>query len=135
MSTLINCPGDTITYNCSVLSNSEMVHLTWHITFPGLAPITITYDNSSLINVVDYLGLNVSATLLRYIPDQYIESVIKFTLLKNVTMNGTLLECSVSPSLDNDTTFVLVNTSGKVHDCTYRFINRQTGNSCTLATK
>ena len=118
MSTLIDCPGDTITYNCSVLSNSEMVHLTWHIAFPGLAPINITYDNSSLINAMDYLGLNVSATLLRYIPDQYIESVIKFTLLKNVTMNGTLLECSVSPSLDNDTTFVLVNTSGKVHDCT-----------------
>ena len=113
MSALIDCPGDTIIYNCSVLSNSEMVHLTWYVTFPGLTPINITYGNDSSINISSHLGMNVSATLMRYEADQYIESVIMFTLLKNVTLNGTLLECSVAPSLDSDNMFVLVNTSGK----------------------
>ena len=90
-----------------------MVHLTWHVTFPGLTPVNITYGNDSLINVSTDMGMNVSATLIRYEADQYIESVIKFTLVKNVTLNGTLLECSIAPSLDSDFMFVLVNTSGK----------------------
>ena len=61
----------------------------------------------------DHLDMNVSATLISYEADQYIESIIMFTLLKNVTMNGTLLECNVAPSLDYDFMLVLVNTSGK----------------------
>ena len=114
-SAFIDCPGDTIIYNCSVISNSEMVHLTWHVTFPGLLPMNITYGNTSLINVPDHLGMNVSATLLRYEENQYIESVIMFTLLRNVTMNGTHLECSVAPSLDSDFIFLIANTSGNIN--------------------
>ena len=75
--------------------------------------MNITYGNNSVINVPDHLDMNITTTLIRYEADQYIESVIMFTLLKNVTMNGTLLECSVAPSLDSDFMFVLVNTSGK----------------------
>ena len=92
-----------------------MVHLTWQVTFPGLMPINITYGNTSLINVPNLLDMNVSATLLHYEEDQYIESVIMFTLLNNITMNGTLLECSVAPRLDSDFILVLINTSGKYY--------------------
>ena len=113
MSTVIDCPGDTIIYNCSILSNSEMVHLTWHVTFPGLIPINITYDSTSSINVIDILDMNTSVVLLRYEADQYIESVITFRLLKNISMNGTiLLECSIAPHLDHNTAAIIVNTSG-----------------------
>ena len=108
-STLIDCPGDTIIYTCGIVSNSEMVHLTWHITFPGHMPINITYDNSS---TMDNLDMNISVNLTRYEADRYIESEIILTILKNITMNGTVLECSIAPSLDSDVAIILVNTSG-----------------------
>ena len=120
MSTVIDCPGDTIIYNCSILSNSEMVHLTWHVTFPGVMPINITYDSTSSINVMDTLDRNTSVILLQYEADQYIESVITFRLLKNISMNGTiLLECGIAPHLGNDTAAIIVNTSGMILTVTW----------------
>ena len=110
-STLIDCPGDTFIYSCSIQSNSEMIHLTWHITFPGHMPINYTfYDDMSPTNY--NLDMNTSVNLTQYEDDQYIESEITLTVLKNVTLNGTVLECSIAPNLDRDTITVLVNTSG-----------------------
>ena len=91
-STLINCPGDTFIFSCGIQSNSEMIHLTWHITFPGHVPINHTF--------------------YEYEEDEYIESEMILTVLKNVTLNGTVLECSIAPNLDRDTIIVLINTSG-----------------------
>ena len=110
-STLINCPGDTFIYSCGMQSNSEMIHLTWHVTFPGHVPINYTfYDDMSPMNY--YLDMNTSVNLTQYEEDEYIESEITLTVLKNVTLNGTVLECSIGPNLDCDTIIVLVNTSG-----------------------
>ena len=109
----IDCPGDTIIYNCSILSNSETVHLTWGINFPGLIPINLTFDGNSVPNNAVYLDFNVSVTLTEYRSDRYIESIIILTLLKNFSMNGTLVKCSIDPDLDSSSVIVPVNTSGK----------------------
>ena len=89
----IDCPGDTISYNCSIQSNSETVQLTWRVTLPGQMPIDITYDNTSNLNTVDNLGFSITTTLTTYTRDEYIESTIVFTVLRDVVMNGTELEC------------------------------------------
>ena len=62
---------------------------------------------------MDVLDLNTSVILTQYRADQYIESVITITLLKNVTMNGTIsLECGIAPYLGNDSASIPVNTAG-----------------------
>ena len=109
----IDCPGDTIVYNCSILSNSETVHLIWSIDFPGYVPFNLTFDGHSTLNNVVHLDFNVSATLTEYTLDKYIESIVTLTLLKNFSMNGTLVKCSIDPDLDSFSVVVPVNTSGK----------------------
>ena len=105
----IDCPGDTISYNCTILTNSETPHLTWRVTLPGNVPLNITYDNSSNQGNLNYLGMNISSTL-REIRYGYIESVIVLTVVNDVNLNGTELECSIGADFDVAT--VTVNTSG-----------------------
>ena len=107
-----DCPGDTIHYQCSVMSNSETVQLTWRVTLPGMMPVNITYDSTSLPNTVDTdFGYNITTILTDFIPDMYIESTIVFTVLSDVDLNQTLLEC-ISEHLDESLDRVLVNIAG-----------------------
>ena len=107
----INCPGDTISYKCSVLSNSKTIELTWRVTLPGMMPIDITYDSMSILNTVDTdLGYNITTTLTDFTVDEYIESTIVFTVLRGVAVNGTVLEC-ISENLDIYATTLFVNMS------------------------
>ena len=108
----IECPGDTISYRCSVQSNSETVQLSWMVTFPGQEAITMSYIDNSYLNSVVLLDVNVSTTLTQYIMDEFIESEIVLTVLQNISMNGTLLECR-SEDLASKNLTVFVNTSGK----------------------
>ena len=55
--------------------------------------------------------MNISSILLSYRSDEYIESTIVLTILRNVSMNGTELECGIT-GLSSETTNVLVTTSG-----------------------
>ena len=110
----INCPGDTISYRCSVVSNSETVQLTWRVTLPGMMPVNITYDNTSISNTVDTVfGNNITTILTNFTVDTYIESRIVFTVLRDVILNGTMLEC-LSEHLDDSVTTltVFINISG-----------------------
>ena len=122
----IECPGDVIAYNCFVLSNSESVQLTWRVTIPGLESFNITYDtfspinieegvgssnSSSAVNIEERIGMSITTTLNNFMADEFIESTIVFTVLNDVTLNGTGLEC-ISEDLDTDFVVVLVNTSG-----------------------
>ena len=107
----INCPGDTIFYRCFIASNSETVQLTWRVTLPGMMPVNITYDNTSIPNTVNtVLGNNITTTLTNFTVDLYIESTIMFTVLRDVTMNGAVLEC-ISEDLEIYTTTVFINIS------------------------
>ena len=107
----IDCPGDTVSYNCSILSNSENVHLYWNVTFPGLMPISIFYDNTSNVNIMDYWPMNISSILLDYRRGEYIESIIVLTVLQNFSMNGTELICGIT-DLINESVIVLYDSSG-----------------------
>ena len=75
-------------------------------------PVNITYDNTSILKSEDRLDMNVTSSLINYTADQFIRSVLVFKLLRNVTMNGTKLECSIGPDLNDAIVMLLVNTSG-----------------------
>ena len=115
----IYCPGDTISYNCSIISNAEATHLNWKVTFPGLMPISFTYNSSSSLYKIDNLDMNISVTLTdftttnltEYVHEEHIESILTLTVLKNITINKIKLECSIA-DLHNDTVTVYINTSG-----------------------
>ena len=101
-----------ISYTCSVMSNSEMVQLIWQVTLPGGMTTNIIYDNTSILNTVDDIGINnIVTTLTNYTSDGYIESTIVFTVLADVDLNVTLLEC-ISEDLDSDSDTILVETAG-----------------------
>ena len=94
------------------MSNSETVQLTWRVTLPGMMPVNITYDNTSIPNTVDTVfGNNITTTLTNFTVDTYIESRIVFTVLRDVILNGTMLEC-LSEHLDDSVTTVFINISG-----------------------
>ncbi len=107
----IDCPGDTLSYNCSILSNSENINLMWHVTFPGSEPLSISYNVISVPNVKSNLAMNISTILTGFRRDQYIESILVFTLSRGFQMNGTKLECNIT-DLDNEITYVFFNISG-----------------------
>ncbi len=108
----IDCPGDTLSYNCSVQSNSENVHLTWTITIPNNMPIDITYDSTSMLNESEYFDESITSILTDIRSDEYIESVLTVTLLSNVSLNKSRIECNIA-DLGNNSILVLVITSGK----------------------
>ena len=115
----IYCPGDTVSYNCSIISSTEMPHLNWKVTFPGLMPISFTYNSSSSLYKIDNLDMNISVTLTdftttnqtEYVNEIYMESILTLTVLRNITMNNTKLECSIA-DLHSITVTVYINTSG-----------------------
>ncbi len=77
-------------------------------------PVTIKYDNISTLNNTDSLPFGVSTLLTEYRTDEYIESIIVLTVLRNVTVNGTILNCI--SNLENETVTISVNSSGKLSE-------------------
>ena len=103
----IECPNDIIPYNCSILSNSETVHLTWHIVVPGQIPINITYTNISARNNLDvYIASSVTA----FQNDEFIHSTLEITVYPNISTDQIVLACSID-DLGNDSIVVHVNSS------------------------
>lgn len=72
-----------------------------------------TFDGNSSLNNVVALDFNTSATLTGYRADRCIESIITLTLLKNFTMNGTVVVCGINITQKSTSVIVPVNTSGK----------------------
>ncbi len=107
----IDCPGDTLTYNCSILSLSESVCLSWNITLPGFMPRIITYDNTSILNDTDILAIGIGTMLTQFRSDEYIESIIILTVVRNVSLNNSIIQCSIG-DLDRMSRNVFVNSSG-----------------------
>ncbi len=109
----IDCPGDTRSYNCSILSNSENVHLTWTITLPDSSmPIVITYDRISMLNENNYFDESITTILTGFRSDEYIESVMTVTLLGNFSLNESRIECNIA-DLSSDSILVRIVSSGK----------------------
>ncbi len=65
--------------------------------------------------------MGVNTMLTTYRRDEVIESLITFTIIRNIVLNETMLECSISgldsegaiSDLDNETIKVFVNLSSK----------------------
>ncbi len=104
----IECPGDILSYNCSIQSNSERVQLTWRVTLPGDITLNLTfYAISNLTSLNGYI-----ATAATSMSDEYIESILWVTLQPDILMDQITLEC-LTESLENATAFVNVNTSSE----------------------
>ena len=56
-------------------------------------------------------GNNITTTLTNFTVDEFIESTFVFTVLRDVAINETVLEC-FSEDLDMSTDVVFVNISG-----------------------
>ena len=88
---------------------------------PGLTPISFTYHSTYTLYDIHHLDMNITVTLTElntfttteFINEEHIASIIVITVLKNVTMNGTNLECSIA-NLHSDSTALFVNTSGMI---------------------
>ena len=108
----IDCPGDVLSYSCSIETNSENVQLTWRVTLPGQQmPLNITYDASFSPDSVNNLTDHITTAQTNYTSGMYIASTLNFTVPENAVANGTHLECLIG-SLDRDMFYVSVNASG-----------------------
>ena len=117
----INCPGDILSYNCLIQSNSESLHLTWRITTPGSIPVTIYIDvNSTFIDSMDTYD-TFSVTLDSYEQDALIESTVDLTVGTDNSLELTLLECSIG-ELRNTSIVVFLNMSGNYVIHSFEFI-------------
>ncbi len=74
-------------------------------------PIGITYNSTSILNDTDYLDASISTLLNEYREGEYIESVLVLTILSDVILNGTIVECIFS-SISSQQTLLFINTSG-----------------------
>ena len=80
---------------------------------PGQLPIVVTYDNNSDLGHVDYLNSFISTSLVQYRRDEYIESVLRYTLQSNKSIwNQTVVECIITDLANYLTTITTTNTSG-----------------------
>ena len=109
----MNCPGDIISYQCSIFTNSEFPSLTWTVTLPGKMPLMITYNkNHTLHNVnVNSLMNFITSTLVAFTNDTFINSVLEVKLQENISAHQTQLQCSMQNLSVADTT-VYTNTQG-----------------------
>ena len=93
----LECPGDTIPYNCLIQSNSEALHLIWHLTFPDSRALIEIIFNGSSTSLAHETRLNgyVNASLIAYTEDMYIESSLVITVQPNASMNQLFLQCLI----------------------------------------
>ncbi len=111
----IECPGDIIPYNCSILSNSETVHLTWRVTLPaGQIPINITYYSMTALDNSTSLNSYITTSLTGFRSDEFIHSTLEVSLQPGIPTDQIILECSID-DLGNDTIIVRINSSSKFY--------------------
>ena len=100
-STDMVCPGDTISFTCSIYSNSENLELVWTVTLPGSQPVTVTYNNSFPIDMSNLPNVNFS--MLTFF-EQGVRADIEITFTNSI--NGSDVTCGTGNLTDD----VLVHT-------------------------
>ncbi len=114
----IECPGDVISFNCSVVTNSENPQLAWQGTLPNNEISDgITFNSSSAPGPIDLGFARITLTEVMNLSTLVvsIESTFELILLSDIPLNQTLLQC-YSENLDNASLYVNVNSSGNVLD-------------------
>ncbi len=112
-SATIDCPGNTISYSCSITSNSDSITLIWTLLIPGLDVISSEFGAESALNESRTFGPNVSFTLTEYVNGEHIVSILVFTVGMNVDINQTSISCEI-PSLATDTIDLKINSARKL---------------------
>jgi hypothetical protein len=103
---MIDCPGDTITCNCSIISNTENIQLLWRVNPPNF---TILYDKASLLGSNDEVNGSIFTSLVDY-RDGYIQSILVLTLT-NISVNRRVVECGL-PGVNNELVSIITTFSG-----------------------
>ena len=90
------CPGDRISYHCSIESGYEDLYLTWLITIRDNSPINITYTINSPLRVNISIGPSntVTSTLTNYSRFNYANSALTFNLTGGIDWDETMIECA-----------------------------------------
>ena len=114
----IRCPGDIIPFNCSILSNSETIHLMWLFTIPEMMSKNVTYSNTT--SGRDTLTPYLSTYVTDFQSDQYIHSTLEFTVQPGIPIDEFTLNCSIS-GLGFNTTVVHINSSSKIATIYYYY--------------
>ena len=125
----ILCPLDIIPFNCSIDSNSEVIHLMWRVLIPGEFQINITYSDvtDELTNLSSYI----TTVLTDFKSDEYIFSTLEISVFSGIPTDKIMLECSIG-NLANDSTTVFINTSSKLQIRTPRRDNYSTNMFITI---
>ena len=76
--------------------------------------MSIIYNMTSDFNTIEYFPQSISAILTQYRIGNYIESSINFEVLKDIDLNGTLLECAIT-NLSSRSVHLNVDSLGKIH--------------------
>ena len=104
----IECPGDILSYTCSIKSNNNYIHLIWRVTFPDNTTISIIFDEDSEINITG----NFISTRLEFSNNSYIESTLEFTIQDNdiflYNNKMVLIWCGIG-DIENDSVTAVVN--------------------------
>ena len=109
----IECPGDTITYNCSIQSNSEALQLIWRISISGQMPIDVIYNDTSNFANMSRLNGYITTSLTKFIRDECIESTLVITVQPNASTSHLMLQCFIE-GLGSDFSDVVINSSSKL---------------------
>ena len=109
----IECPGDTIPYDCFILSNSETIHLTWSVILSGQLTNSVTYSTAdSGFNNRTNLDTYIITSLTAFKTDEFIRSTLEVIVQPNIPIHGVEVECSIS-DLGSASVSVVVNRAGK----------------------
>ncbi len=99
-----DCPGDTISLSCSIMSGSENIQLTWTFTLPGMQQSrSFNVNTTSPPLSISDIGVAVSANYTRGVG---LFSIVTFTVLRDTSLNGTEIECSNGNLSRTETLFV-----------------------------
>lgn len=88
----IVCPRAVVFYNCSFYTDSRVLTLTWHITYPEQAPVTIMYDHQSTVDSTQTFSNNIQSSLTRYRTNEYVESLMSLEFRVDI---GPTVQCTV----------------------------------------
>lgn len=111
----IECPGDVLTYNCSIRSNSENLHLIWRVTLPGDILIHTMYNMTSALQDRNTLSTFISTSLESYTDDKYIESLLFYTIqASDPSLQTATLECFIT-GLGNASVDIISSAAGLLH--------------------
>lgn len=91
------CPGDTLSYNCSLWTYTWNPRLQWHVRYPKQEPVIVSYTGASYRHWPRYFGPSTKSTLTEYSTSRapFMVSEITLVVMRHVPIYGTEVKCTV----------------------------------------